>query len=50
MLDVYEQIRANPGFYRQLRCGDSFITQFNSTEIPATFLRVTVQLRLGTAL
>lgn len=29
MFNVYEKIRSNPDFYRQLRCGDSLITLFN---------------------
>jgi AraC-like DNA-binding protein len=29
VFNVYEKIKANPDFYRQLRCGDSLMTQFN---------------------
>lgn len=29
VLNVYEKIKSDPDFYRQLRCGDSLITQFD---------------------
>lgn len=29
MFNVYNQIKSNPDFYRQLRCGDTLITLFN---------------------
>lgn len=29
MFNIYEKIRNNPDFYRQLRCGDSLVTQFD---------------------
>lgn len=29
VLDVYQKIKDNPDFYRQLRCGDTLITQFD---------------------
>lgn len=29
MFNLYDQIKNNPDFYRQLRCGDSLITLFN---------------------
>lgn len=29
MFNIYEKIKSSPDFYRQLRCGDSLVTQFN---------------------